>query len=119
MWDWIKGMVWSALKALAKLALDVFLAFWQWVYDFLNESWDYVVEKVGDGIVELITELGKLLPSDSIDNILKTYQWLEYIDSWVPLKFGIGLLVTYYSMALIKKVGKYFLSIVFGSHNPA
>lgn len=87
--------------------LDYLKSWFAWLIDWLKG----LILAV---LLPVLRELGQLIPPEWHDGIATAISWLGYIDTWVPLAFGIKLLVAYYAIKAVLIVIKYVLKAIPG-----
>ena len=106
--------IWEAIKRLLKTLcgwlLDLLLWVVEFVYELVNEFMTWIYSFVGEKLLALLKLVKPHIPGDLVDNILGAYQWLEYINEYLPVKLSISLLVAYYSIYLIVTIYRFVKS---------
>lgn len=108
MWAWIK----DTFDTLAKYFLDLFV----WLIEFVFWIFDTVSRFLWELIVSLIKTMfdavSEKMPAGVVEAITDSYVWLEYINEWVPIQFGITLFVAYYTIAALVYVFRLLISLL-------
>lgn len=115
MLDYLKDLLWDALKKFGGWFLDLFLWLWELAYTHVNEFFDWFFNFCGDKLLDLLDRIAPYIPDGLADTITDTYQWLEYINEWVPVSFAIKLTVAYFAIVLLVIGFRYLRSLLFGS----
>lgn len=105
--------VFEYFQKLAKWLLDLFLWVFGWLYALVSEILQWLYDRALDLLITALEAVGEYVPDDVMDVVVATFEWLEYINDWVPIKYGIGLLVAYYSIFLVLRVMRFMKSLIF------
>lgn len=98
MFQWVIDLIWEFLSTLGGWLLDILMWLLEWVYEIVNAFLEYITGLVA-GILDLIiTEIAALLPDGWVSTITAAYSNIEYIDSWIPVSYGLKLFVAYYGI---------------------
>ena len=110
MWE----SLWEALNWLITTfggwLLDMLMWVIEYVYELVNEFLSWLYSYVGEMAISFLNRIKPHIPGNLIDNILGAYQWLEYINEYVPVKLSISLLVAYYGIYLIITIYRFVKS---------
>lgn len=112
MFGWIVDAIWTLLKTLGGWLLD--LLFWvlEFVFDIANMFFGWIVDLVVGLAKSVFNAIADKLPAGLVETVTDAYAWLEYIDEWFPLSFGIKLFVAYYAIKLTLNVIKWVLKAI-------
>lgn len=65
-------------------------------------------------LIPVLEEIGEQIPDDWNSGIESFLQWISYLDSWLPLSFGIRLLLAFYGIKATLNAIKWLLKSVPG-----
>ena len=111
---YIRDLIWSALKYVASWLLDLLVWVFEWVYGLVSECLQWLYDLCGEMLIAALNAVAEVMPDGLVDVVLETYEWLEYIDGWVPVKYGIGLLLAYFSIMVILTVIRWVFRLIPG-----
>ncbi len=106
MFDWIGNV----LGKLAQYAIDFLvwlLEFVFWIFDALIRFLWELARPVVDACLDAVASK---LPTGLIDAIVAAYAWFQYVNEWIPIKYGITLFLAYYALASALYIFRVFLS---------
>lgn len=114
MWEAIKKYLWSILEKIAGFFLDLLTWLVEFLYFILSSIYEFFITFFGEILLTLLNAFGEHIPTGLIDNVLTVYEWLEYINKWVPIEYGIKLLLAYFTITLLFSVYKFVRSLIPG-----
>ena len=107
-WDFLK----SVFETFAQYFLDLFVWFFEFVYEILNTIFEFFIEIVTDLAVAVLEKIAPYIPENVLETITASYEWLKYINEWVPVTYGLSLFVAYYSIAVAMYVARFLVSLL-------
>lgn len=112
MFDWILEAIWSAVRKFAEWITTVFVWVWEWLYSFVNEFLGWLFESSAEYLQEIIQSIKPHIPAGVVENIVSAYDWLQYINDWVPVKYAITLFLAYFAIKYVLVVGRWVKSCI-------
>ncbi len=108
MFKWVE----ETFDTLAEYFLDLFVWFFEFVFGILNFLFEFLSEFASGLAVEGLEAAAKHVPEDLFDTILASYEWLRYIDGWVPVTYSLVLLVAFYALAIAMYIARFLISLI-------
>lgn len=99
--DWIVNAIWSVLERLGGWFVSLFVWLFEFLYDLVVSFIGFILELVDVLIGYVLAGLMDLVPDDWVDTVTSAYSMLEYIDSWIPVSYGLKLFLAYYGIKTI------------------
>lgn len=114
MLGYIGDLILRGLKHIAGWLLDLFVWFFEWMYSVVSEFLQWLFDLMGEVALSVLEGLSGIMPEGLVDAITGTYEWLKYVDDWVPIKFGLGLLCAYFAIMVALAVLRWVLRLIPG-----
>ncbi|MCC8164896.1 MAG: hypothetical protein LIQ31_01785 [Planctomycetes bacterium] len=97
MWDMAKEF----LKSVFGWLFEAIAWFAVFIYHLFNELLSFLYGLCGDLFLEAIHQIDRYVPGDLEISIKASFEWLQYIEAWVPVSFAFKLVVAFYGIWLI------------------
>ena len=105
---------WDFLKRIAGYLADIVLWLVEFLYSLVNGILDFLLVTFADLVVDALEAVKPHVPDDLVSSIVAMYEWLEYIDEWIPISFGIKLLIAYFAIMFVLIVIRWILRLIPG-----
>lgn len=112
--EYIWNLIVSALKYLAGWFLDILVWVFEWLYGLVSGFLQWLYELVGGVLVTALEAMADVMPSGVVETVLEAYEWLEYINAWIPIKYGLALLAAYFALTALMAVVRWVMRIIPG-----
>lgn len=105
--------IWDLIRNLGRWLLDLLVWLFEWLYGLASECLQWLYDRSVDLVLALLATVAEYVPDGLVDTVTAVFEWLVYINEWVPIKYGIGLLVAYYALYAVLIVYRFFKSLIF------
>ncbi len=97
--------MWDVVKEALKKAFGWFFEAIAWLaaflYTLVNEILTFIFELCSELFLEAIHQLDRYIPGELESTITATFEWLQYIEAWIPVSYAFKLVIAFYGIWLI------------------